>query len=85
MFFTAISLNGVTLSMSPAAVSRALVSKVYFGKALLAAETTKLVCMRANADFLVPTLKVVWSECVCSILGTGAADAIDILAVFGVV
>lgn len=57
MFFTAISLNGVTLSMSPAAVSRALTVNVKVGHACVASASTSSVCFSASLDLRVPTLK----------------------------
>jgi len=61
-FFTGISLKGVTLSISPAAVSLALIAYTLSGHADASAFTTISVCIRASFDFLVPTLNTAFES-----------------------
>ena len=74
------SLKGVTLSRSPAAVSRAWIWKVWSGQARVRLETTSSVCASARADLRVPMSKVVLVVVVVVVVaeaGVGAGTGVE--------
>lgn len=75
-FLTGMSLKGVTLSMSPAAVSRAFTSYSLSGHVAVNADTTSSVCFNASLDFRVPTLNLATSAATSFKRGTLEPEAV---------